>query len=125
MSFSVSNSQHNLYLKQIQAGATFTAHATAFDENLDAVLTIPAPPSDTRILIKTVYFGYSAEPTAGTLTIAPNLLPSMVIPVTSPGAGFLEMPLAVPSKQPITFTLSAGGVGVTGYVSCIYTVVEV
>ncbi|MDJ0702793.1 MAG: hypothetical protein QNJ46_05885 [Leptolyngbyaceae cyanobacterium MO_188.B28] len=88
--------------------------------NTAATFTISAPGVGNFIRLKALYFGYDAPPTAGTLTISATGLTSIVIPVTSEGAGFLPMALKAPDNTAVTVTLSAGGAGVVGYVGAIY-----
>jgi hypothetical protein len=99
-----------------------TAHNTSA-ANAAALVTIAAPGAGLAIQLTNLFFGYSDAPTAGTLTIASAGLTSIVIPVTSGGAGFLNIPIRANVNTALTVTLSAGGTGLIGYCSAIYSTV--
>lgn len=101
--------------------ATATASNTSA-ANAAATFTIAAPGAGNYIDLAHLYFGYSAAPTAGTLTISATGLTSIVIPVTAQGAGFLPMPIRIPVNTACTVTLAAGGSGVVGRVNASYAV---
>jgi uncharacterized phage infection (PIP) family protein YhgE len=98
---------------------TVTAHNTSA-ANAAASATIAAPGAGLYTQLKNIYFGYSDTPTNGVLSIAATGLTTIQIPVTAGGAGFLEMPLRLPVNTACTLLLSAGGAGITGYVSAIH-----
>lgn len=101
---------------------TITAANTSA-ANAAATFTITAPGADNFTQLVSLYFGYGEAPTAGTLTIAATGLTSIVLPVTSAGAGFLPMALRIPINTACTITLSAGGSGIVGYVGAAYSTV--
>lgn len=101
--------------------ATATASNTSA-ANAAATFTIAAPGAGNYIDLAHLYFGYSAAPTAGTLTISATGLTSIVVPVTAAGTGFLPMPLRIPVNTACTVTLAAGGSGVVGIVNASYAV---
>jgi hypothetical protein len=111
-------------LLQIAAASrgTVTAHNTSA-ANAAALVTIAAPGAGLAIQLNNLFFGYSDAPTSGTLTIASAGLNSIVIPVTSGGAGFLNIPIRANVNTALTVTLSAGGTGLIGYCSAIYSTV--
>lgn len=91
--------------------------------NAAATFTIGAPGAGTYIQLVRVYFGYDESPSAGLLTIDASTLTNIVIPVTSSGAGELDVPLRGAVNQALSVTLSAGGTGVVGYVAAVYRTV--
>jgi hypothetical protein len=121
---SVSGGTTEVTLLQVAAAGrgTLTAHNTS-SANAAATFTISAPGAGIAIQICTLFFGYSAAPTAGTLTIASTGITSIVIPVTAAGAGFLQFPVRANANQALSVTLAAGGSGVVGYCSAIYSTV--
>lgn len=113
-------------LLQIAAASrgTLTAHNTSA-ANAAATFTIAAPGAGLAIQICSLLFGYSANPeVAGTLTMASAGLTSIVLPITTGGAGTSNLPLRVNANTSLTVTLSAGGVGVVGNCSAIYSLVS-
>jgi hypothetical protein len=97
-----------------------TAHNTSA-ANAAATFTISAPGADQAIRLNTLYFGYSASPTNGLLTIAATGLATISIPVTSAGAAFLPIDLLAPDNTAVTVTLSAGGADVVGRCSATFS----
>jgi uncharacterized Zn-binding protein involved in type VI secretion len=65
------------------------------------------------------HFGYDLAPTSGTLTIKSGSTTISKVPVTAAGAGYLPLDgfATMAAGDTLSATLSAGGVGVTGYVS--------
>lgn len=89
--------------------------------NTPVVLTFPADPRTVHRLDE-INWSYSADPTAGSITIADSSGTIWQLDVTSGGPGFLPFDPhalnAVPGSA-LIITLAAGGAGVVGKLNAI------
>ena len=91
------------------------------DADTAAVITLVASAS-TRHVVDSVFCGYSATPTGGSLTIAATVkgsAVSQVLPIAAGGPVVLSFapPLQGDVNTAITLTLSAGGGAVVGKIN--------
>jgi hypothetical protein len=87
--------------------------------NAIATVTMDPPPG-MRADVLEVIFGYDAIPTGGGLQIASSGQSTRQIPITNSGPGQLMAVMIGAVDANVVITLSAGGAGITGFLSASY-----
>lgn len=107
--------------------------SSPLETNKAAVVEIPNAGNSLRIRLRRILYGYGSGGTlsGGKITIEDGVVnpakdgeaePNLEIPVSSNGAGWLPLDYQAKAETPVKVTLAAGGTGVTGSITLIYTV---